>query len=563
MPITIPRYSEAQVDPNSEPLPRAHGLSPEAFGAGLARGLGQTAGVMDDLAKKAVADTNTAATLNARNFLFQVESDTLYGDNSKPGQGVLKKKGLAAAQDEQFALNNYKKQVEEYEKTLGNDDQKLVFRTMAGERGISIQRMLAQHSRKEMDWHQDETLKATEETSRDRISMLYNQPDEVDREIAIIKFARNKRLDDMGVGNDPESAVIRANYLKDGESKALGAVVDSYMKAGGYKAATDFLEKNKDRFHGDDYDKRMGQIRPLADAQTGGDVAKEIFDLNPDGKITDSMSVLRERLKDNPAAKKHGEAELKAMYVERETARKQEADEAENAVYARLVTGQRPTAEEWSRLAKADPKRIDKIQDEMRREQERAEDRRERELDRAERRADRAERRADRDNGNQLMNWSNLVQDPASLKGANLDRLYYTGALSKQGYADLSRRRSELINSPEKENWARSKSEVVNDIFRAAGIKDKTGAHAKAWEFVENSTDRILKNPTMEDYKRAAREAVYKVPGTGEQFYNLTIDDVPAGERANVTKAFQKRFGRAPTSPEIAYYYGKMTMGRK
>lgn len=302
MPITVPRYNEAQVDPNNESLPRAHGLSPEAFGAGLARGLNSVAGNMNDLARKAVADANTAATLNARNFLFQVESDTLYGDNDKPGQGILKKKGLAAAQDEQTALESFKRRAEEYERTLSNDDQKLTFRTMASERFISMQKMLAQHSRNEMNWHQDETLKATEQASFDRVGMLHNQPNEVDREIAIIKFARNKRLDDLGLGNDPESAAIRAGYLKDAESKARNVVIGKMQDEGRYEEALDYLERHKEAFNFDEKvnagtmrkqieaDKRTAELQAAKEQKEKIEAArqeanKHLVDLESSGKL--------------------------------------------------------------------------------------------------------------------------------------------------------------------------------------------------------------------------------------------------------------------------------------
>ena len=96
---------------------------------------------------------------------------------------------------------------------------------MVGERLMSMQETLARHSRKELEWHNDETLKATEQSSFDRIGMLYDQPDQIEKEIAIIKFARSNRLDQEGIGTDPESATIRANYLKDVESKARSLVV--------------------------------------------------------------------------------------------------------------------------------------------------------------------------------------------------------------------------------------------------------------------------------------------------------------------------------------------------
>jgi hypothetical protein len=153
------------------------------------------------------------------------------------------------------------------------------------------------------------------------------------------------------------------------------------------------------------------------------------------------------------------------------------------------------------------------------------------------------------------------VQDPGSLKRVNLDKLYLTGGISKQGYQDLSRRRSEIINNPAKEEHARSKAEAVNAILGAAGLKTKTNAHNRAWQVVENIV-KTKQNPTYDDYQTAARLAITDVSGSGwgsTPFYKMGVSDVPVMERRKVEDAFFQRFKRKPTDGEVVFYYG---MGR-
>lgn len=544
MAIKIPRYDSPTVEPGAMSTPHMTGATPEAFGAGIAK-------EFDEIAKKEIAKANTAAALNARIALNGFEQNAYYGDNTKDGQGVLKKRGLAAAKDEQITLKNFKTWAEDYEKkNLFGSEQKLAFKAMVGERLMSMQETLARHSRKELEWHNDETLKATEQSSFDRIGMLYDQPDQIEKEIAIIKFARSNRLDQEGVGTDPESATIRANYLKDVESKARSLVVSKMMDNGKFTGAKEYLSKHKDDMNVDDYDKTERALKPLSDAQSGTEAATRLFDANPDGNIAEAMKTLRVELKDNPSALKHGESELKSMFSERRMAKEQEADEAESAVYAKLARGERPSNSELVRLSKADPKRLNQI---LEREQDRAE----RAADRAERRADRAERRSELENGNQLLNWSSLVQDPASLKKVNLDKLYVNGQISKQGYADLSRRRGEIINNPAKEQAIRGKSDAVNGILKAAGLKAGTDEHNRAWQVVENIM-RTKEKPTYDDTLNAARLAVREVPrpGRDKPLWKMGVSDVPVEEQAKIRADFRQRLKRDPTSGEITYYYG-------
>jgi len=544
MAIKIPRYDSPTVEPGAMPTPHMMGATPVAFGAGIAK-------EFDEIAKKEIAKANTAAVLNARIALNGFEQNAYYGDNTKDGQGVLKKRGLAAAKDEQIILKNFKTWAEDYEKkNLFGSEQKLAFKAMVGERLMSMQETLARHSRKELEWHNDETLKATEQSSFDRIGMLYDQPDQIEKEIAIIKFARSNRLDQEGIGTDPESATIRANYLKDVESKARSLVVSKMMDNGQFMGAKEYLAKHKDDMNVDDYDKTERALKPLSDAQSGTEAATRLFDANPDGNIAEAMKKLRAELKDNPSALKHGESELKSMFSERRMAKEQEADEAEAAVYAKLARGERPSNSELVRLSKADPKRLTQI---LEREQDRAE----RAADRAERRADRLERRSERENGNQLLNWSSLVQDPASLIKVNLDKLYVNGQISKQGYADLSRRRGEIINNPAKEQAIRSKSDAVNGILKAAGLKAGTDEHNRAWQVVENIM-RTKEKPTYDDTLNAARLAVREVPrpGRDKPLWKMGVSDVPVEEQTKIRADFRKRLRRDPTAGEITYYYG-------
>lgn len=515
MGITVPRYDESQIDPARRPTPRAQGLGAEAFGAGLAHGLAVSGRVMADEARRQVVRANTAKVYESRNAMNAQELDRLYGDSSKPGFGVLKKRGLAAAQDEQAVLGGFKQWGDEYEKTLANDDQKMAFRAMMNDRLASMQENLIKHSRKEMDWHQGEVLKATQQSSLDRIGTFYGDPKEVEKEIEVMKLAGSNRLDQEGVGTDPESATIRANYLKGIESKARGLVVEKYLESDDFPAAKKYLEDHRDTFHADDLAKLEHAV---------------------------------------------GQEEI-AFQKQQEKIQKQKADDAETAVLHAIAQVELNGGiarlrdipkDQFNVLMQLNPKRADDILDELRREREHQENLAEAKADRAERRADRRERQAERETSAQNMNWSNLVLDPASLKAANLDKMYLKGAISKQHYADLTRKKSELLNNPEREKHIRTRSAAMEDILGAAGIKQKTENHVKAVEYIESRLSGI-DNPSYEDVQRVTREAVYKVPrdwAKDKPAYQMTIDDVPGKERKAIVQAFKQK-GMVATDQDI------------
>lgn len=296
MPITVPRYNESVIKPERAEFARAHGVDPEAFGAGLAQGLSTLSAQLTEASRQQVIKANTAALLNARTAINAQEQERLYGDPNKPGFGILRKRGLAAAQDESLALENFKRWASNFEMGLANEPQKAAFRTMADERLQSMRNTLTRHTRKEMDWHRDETLKATEQSSLDRISNLYDNPDEVEREIQVIKFARNNRLDQEGVGTDPESSTIRSNYLKDAESKARGVVVSRMLDNGQYETALAYIEQHEDAFSHDeklniraikrDAEAEAARVQKAQLEQARQEANKALVDMETSGKLT-------------------------------------------------------------------------------------------------------------------------------------------------------------------------------------------------------------------------------------------------------------------------------------
>lgn len=248
MPIKIPRYNESQVEHQGVGTPHAEGYGPAAFGGGLAQGLQAVSEDMFQLAAEKQKNINKIVALNARTAVNAAEYDLDNGDEKQPGFGLMKKKGLAAVQDEPIALENFKKRLGQIRGSLTNDDQRLAFDAIAADRLSFIQNHIAENSRKEMDWHNAESLKATIESSLTRVGTHHKEPNEVARELDIIKYSVDNQLTQQGLGTTDADKVIRNRYMKDAEDKVHALVLEKYLDEDDYVSALQYVEKHPDSF---------------------------------------------------------------------------------------------------------------------------------------------------------------------------------------------------------------------------------------------------------------------------------------------------------------------------
>lgn len=108
----VPRYDSGRIEPTQGfNTPRAQGLGPEAFGAGIGQGLQQSSKTMFAVASEERAKADRTATIQARTALDQAEVDLLY----HPQTGALAKRGKDAFSLEEPTLKSFDEKTAEIE----------------------------------------------------------------------------------------------------------------------------------------------------------------------------------------------------------------------------------------------------------------------------------------------------------------------------------------------------------------------------------------------------------------------------------------------------------------
>ncbi|OHD24876.1 MAG: hypothetical protein A2Y38_16215 [Spirochaetes bacterium GWB1_59_5] len=438
---TVPRFDEGAIEQTRDfNAPRAQGLGPEAFGAGVATGLQQVGKVFSAVAAEETAKADRITAIESRTKLDQAEVDLLY----HPEKGALAKRGKDAFSLEEPTLKSYDERVAEIEGSLTRPEQKDTFRLLAGQRRVEIDKQIQRHVAGEIRSYADETNKASLESTYNNAIRFYNDPERVEMErkfgLAVIMSDTDNK------GLPPE--VIKAKTA--GWESMIHKGIIERMSVDNAIGAKDYFEKNRDNIIPTDAAKMEAILKPLATKQLGMDTALKLAAQLEIRSLTEVLGEARTRLKSNADALNLAETQLKQMDAERKDRIKLEQVEAARPVYRRIAEIQLTKqsaklsdipAEEWANLVKKDPEEAGKIQDALRREVQGEEDRRERKLDRLERKADRqereAERRQNKTTATNLTTWGALKLDPEALKQTNLDRLLTHGDLNNDQYKDL------------------------------------------------------------------------------------------------------------------------------
>lgn len=533
----VPRL-EPTVKTESFNTPRAQGLSPEAFGLRAGEALQQVGNLGFAIVKEEREKANRTAAIKSRTDLDQLELDLSWGTEEKPG--FLRKRGKDTFSITEPTLKTFEERAAEIEKSLTTPEQKEAFRSLSAQRKVEIDKQLQRHVYGEIQNYSAEANKASLESTLNNVALHFDDPERVEQER---KFGLGVILTDTDTkGLPPE--VIKARKDK-WNSSVTEAIVSKLMIENPTKAK-EYMEANADTLLPNTKASLEKQLKPLAAAQMGLDAANEIFQSDPQGGIDTLMKQMRERFKNDPSALKAGEAELKSMISERETARKGEIDTAKNEVYGYIaqvqLAGRIPKISDvpkdvWARLSKVDPEAVDQITDEIRRERESANDR--------------AKTQASIDT---LTTWGLLKGDPAALSNTNLDALLAKGRLTNDQYKDLIDDQAKLRNDRSGERAATiiSNQEAVDTLLKAVGIKQKNDPE-KYMKFQEKLHQRLKshraatgKDANQDEIVKMSRGLLAEVTQEGwinrdKPIFEIDPEKVviPKGERDVITKALR------------------------
>lgn len=240
MAVVVPRYQPGQVQQTNLPNARysADGATPEAFGAGIGRGLGALGEVAGKIAMAERERQDTAAVMEAEAKLREQQNEMLFGET-----GAFRTKGKDAFGLPERVLPEFDKRRGEIASGLRGRQRELFERRTAMWQ-TDMQGDLLRHVARESDDYAKATTQAYIEASGQTALNYYNDPKRVDAEIA--------RAQDAFMAGSPglpaEAVRLGLNKIESGIRRGIvGRMMnESPLTAGEY------YEANKDRFTGED-----------------------------------------------------------------------------------------------------------------------------------------------------------------------------------------------------------------------------------------------------------------------------------------------------------------------
>lgn len=181
----IPRYDESQVQTTGLPTPRAQGLGPDAFGAGIAQGLGEGAEVAFHVAKQEKAKADSAAVAGR---IAEAQNYTIdYLTN--PETGLLNKKGKDAIGIETKALQDFDKRSGEILQSLTNKTQQQAFVQHTAEQRNHFMLQVNRHERAETEKYHISEAGAHVDATLKMASLNYQDPKLFNQNVTELKTA--------------------------------------------------------------------------------------------------------------------------------------------------------------------------------------------------------------------------------------------------------------------------------------------------------------------------------------------------------------------------------------
>lgn len=321
MALRVPLYDDPQVNPAALPGVRVSTNAPiEAFGGGAAGGEGvnrqvrQVAGQLQEGAEQDYQRANRVRMYEDNRAFDDWEAVNLYDLKT----GALSQMGKNAFEARVSVDKSFEQFVQEREKGLQNDDQRLAFQGMVEERRGHYGRRVRDHVIEQGRVVERAELDASLESSKERAA---RDASTVPMELAYVRKLAQERAQSHGLG--PAAA---AQYVQEQETDLHGRVINSKLAAGQDLDASAYFASVKDRLDPDVATKiqghlkdgsRAGEARRISDEILSGSATQEeaLSKLQKknvqDTKIYDEA---RRRIRDEFTLRKKAKAERQEQY---------------------------------------------------------------------------------------------------------------------------------------------------------------------------------------------------------------------------------------------------------
>lgn len=568
---TIPRYDGPQLQQQGIPDARQttlSGATPDgAFGEALARGLGNVGVVL----QKAQDDADKVRVFEARNKLQNAVNDSLYGKD-----GVFNRKGKNAAN----AATQWETDFDKVSQEIGTDltpRQREMYEQAAAEIRTPHRKQVLNYETDQWRAVEDETYEASATTSLSTIGLNWNNPEIIQRELAVMDGAIIKK--NQTRGSDAEVANLERQKWT---SQAHAQVAAAALTAGNVQYAKEYFTQHRDQLMPQERLRLEATINAESDKVQGINTAMSLYqkygaaeDLDVEGM----MNAARTTLKSQPDALAVAEREIKSMVAERDISRRRVQDDAldevTNAIVGVRSRGRVPSIKDVPTKAflAMDAEKKNSVLNLIETLQDRAQ------RDAKERRSE-AEKAQEKQNSRAaLAAYYQLVNNPDELKNRNLlgDAALFLGSSDGEKYfgqlitaqKDLRKGKADALTQ------IQGDSEMVNSYLKSAGLgKDdeakveafgkfqtklsafeaSEGRKAKPEEKRRLAQDMFLKREVVINWGRdVAKPAFQFTPEDVERI--KTIDNVPESARQEIAADWQSEFGTAPTPKQIVDLY--------
>lgn len=262
----MPRVPEAEHTVQATGLPSVRlnaGITPEAYGAGIGRGLQAVSGALGQYAEQKRQEQDTALLMGAESKLQQWQNQRLF----TPETGEYAQRGQAAFGAIERTMPEWDKQVSTLESTM-SDRQKLVFRERASNMRNQMERDLMRHVGQQAETYQQSETAALVQTRINTAALYATDPERFDKELREAQGAF--LVGSPGLG--PQAQKVGLQRI---ESSARSIVVDKLMRDDPL-AAQRYYNQWRDQFTAEDGGRIEALLDPATD-QAAGEAAAKSF----------------------------------------------------------------------------------------------------------------------------------------------------------------------------------------------------------------------------------------------------------------------------------------------
>lgn len=251
MPITVPRYQQQVQEQGAPDVKFGVETSREAFGGGEStQNAFQAVGGMAEVASKMfqeqkknadqVAFMDADSRASALQLKLQLEAEGMKGRNAAGAIDVVS--------------GSWKKGIEDIEKSLSNDDQKMAFRKSVSQRFEGLNKHVQTHSFKELEAYDDESTKNYIKNSRDEALTNYKDP----QALGVSLYRQQSAIVEQGKRKGKDADTIREDLQK-AMTETHAGVLERMVNNHEDLLAKEYFAKYKDEIDGD----KVGDIEKL------------------------------------------------------------------------------------------------------------------------------------------------------------------------------------------------------------------------------------------------------------------------------------------------------------